>query len=432
MVTNPNIILSGNQMAQPRLPDVNAMMQTRTAGLENIYNIEQARAEQARVAQKELEAEALKALSPAIAAAFSDPSDAGLDAALALVPPQYQSAAKAQLDQIRALPDINKRKGLIRAGLVQDEAGRTLLAQLEPTAAQRMTADIQRGHLELSKAELAQRRAEAAAEAQRGNKMEYDYRDEVDAEGTPTGRVIAFPKYTYGEELPSGRVVGAGAVGAAPIGTEVPPRVTAPGAAPGAAPETAPGVRVAPAKTAKEEDFTEREGKSLNFALRMIDSDNIANELEQEGTLTTDTISNFFLGAVRALPTVAGGNLAEQLESAFNAASPSMSPEEQRLARAQLDFVTAVLRSESGAEIKTSEFPAEYRKYFAVAGDEGNLKLLADKKRARQNAIKGMKAQAGKRGAKEIDRIVGETGVTATPPAPGVTLDGFEYQGVED
>lgn len=177
MVTDPNIILSGNQMAQPRLPDVNAMMQTRTAGMENIYALEQQRAAQAQAAQKEQEAEAMKALSPAIAAAFSDPSDAGLDAALALVPPQYQGAAKAQLDQIRALPDINRRKDLIRAGLVQDEAGRTLLGQLEMTAAQRANAEIQRGQLEMSKAELEQRRAEASAA---GPKVAFR---ETDAEG---------------------------------------------------------------------------------------------------------------------------------------------------------------------------------------------------------------------------------------------------------
>lgn len=163
MVTDPNIILSGNQMAQPRLPDVNAMMQTRTAGMENIYAIEQQRAAQAQAAQKEQEAEAMKALSPAIAAAFSDPSDAGLDAALALVPPQYQGAAKAQLDQIRALPDTNRRKDLIRAGLVQDEAGRTLLGQLEMTASQRANLDVQREQNVLRREEIAQRRAEASA-----------------------------------------------------------------------------------------------------------------------------------------------------------------------------------------------------------------------------------------------------------------------------
>lgn len=348
-------------------------------------------------------------------------------AAYNLLPPEIQSGVKGQIDRLLAMPSDDLRLSALEASMAGSEMGRTLLDRVL-TPYQEGMLGVQRGQLEQSK----QRLAFDIAEARRGNKMEYDYRDEVDAAGTPTGRVIAFPKYTYGEELPSGRVVGAGAVGAAPIGTEVPPGVTAPGAAPGAAPEAAPGVRVAPAKTVKEEDLTEQEGKALNFALRMIDSDNIANELEQEGTLTTDAVSNFFVGVARAFPTVAGGNLAEQLENAFNVVARSMTPEEQRLARAQLDFVTAVLRSESGAEIKTSEFPAEYRKYFAMAGDEGNSKLLADKKRARQNAIKGMKAKAGKRGAKEIDRIVGETGVTATPPAPGVTLDGFEYQGVED
>ena len=164
-------------MAQPRLPDVNAMMQTRTAGMENIYALEQQRAAQAQAAQKEQEAEAMKALSPAIAAAFSDPSDAGLDAALALVPPQYQGAAKAQLDQIRALPDPNRRKDLIRAGLVQDEAGRTLLGQLEMTASQRANLDVQREQNVLRREEIAQRRAEASAT---GPKVSFR---ETDAEG---------------------------------------------------------------------------------------------------------------------------------------------------------------------------------------------------------------------------------------------------------
>lgn len=177
MVTDPNIITSGNQMAPPQLPDVNAMMQTRTAGMENIYAIEQQRAAQAQAAQKEQEAEAMKALSPAIAAAFSDPSDAGLDAALALVPPQYQGAAKAQLDQIRALPDPNRRKDLIRAGLVQDEAGRTLLGQLEMTASQRANLDVQREQNVLRHEEIAQRRAEASAT---GQKVAFR---ETDAEG---------------------------------------------------------------------------------------------------------------------------------------------------------------------------------------------------------------------------------------------------------
>ena len=420
MQTNPNIILSGNQMAQPRLPDVNAMMQTRTAGLENIYNIEQQRAEQAKAAQKEQEAALVDALAPAYATAFKGRgSKEAVTAGYNLLPPEIQAAVKGQIDKWMAMPSDDLRLSALEASMAGSEAGRTLLTRIM-TPYQEGMMGIQREQQDIARQRLAMERQAAAAEAQRGNKMEYDYRDEVDAEGNPTGRVIAFPKYSYGEEMPQGRIVGAEA---GPIGAETPPNVVAPAGG--------GGVRVAPAKTVKEEDFTEREGKSLNFAIRMADSDNITNELEKEGVLTTDTVSNFFLGAVRALPTVAGGNLAEQLESAFNATAPTMSPEEQRLARAQLDFVTAVLRSESGAEIKTSEFPSEYRKYFAVAGDEKNTKLLADKKRARQNAIDGMKAQAGKRGAKEVERIVksrSEAPVSA-PAAPGETYEGFTYRG---
>jgi hypothetical protein len=213
MRTNPNIILSGNQMAAPQLPDVNAMMQTRTAGMENIYKIEQARAEQAQAAQKEQEAAALKALSPAIAAAFSDPSDAGLDAALGLVPSQYRDAAEAQLSQIRALPDVGRRKDLIRAGLVQDEAGRTLLAQLEPTAAQRMTADIQRGQLDVSRANAAREAAEASRPAAG------DYATVETAQG-----IFILNKKT-GEFVPA--TAGAPA-GEGPIDVEAPPQVLQP------------------------------------------------------------------------------------------------------------------------------------------------------------------------------------------------------------
>jgi hypothetical protein len=209
MVTDPNIILSGNQMAQPRLPDVNAMMQTRTAGMENIYALEQQRAAQAQTAQKEQEAEAMKALSPAIAAAFSDPSDAGLDAALALVPPQYQGAAKAQLDQIRALPDTNRRKDLIRAGLVQDEAGRTLLGQLEMTASQRANLDVQREQNVLRREEIAQRRAEASATGQKVAFRETDAEGNVrmyDAAGNEIGMLPKAGKPAAAAEGDAGKV----------------------------------------------------------------------------------------------------------------------------------------------------------------------------------------------------------------------------------
>lgn len=125
----------------PDLPDVNAMMQTRAAGLENIYKIEQQRqASAAAAAQAEADA-AFEAIAPAIATAFSDPSDAGLDAALTIVPPQYQEMARAQIDQLRAIPDLNLRKNVMRGALAQDDYGRAILAQVEPTANMRLQAE---------------------------------------------------------------------------------------------------------------------------------------------------------------------------------------------------------------------------------------------------------------------------------------------------
>lgn len=177
MVTDPNIILSGNQMAQPRLPDVNAMMQTRTAGMENIYALEQQRAEQQRAAQKEQEAALIEALAPAYATAFKGGgSREAITAAYDLLPPEIQPGVKGQIDRLLAMPSDDLRLSALESSMAGSEAGRTLLNRI-PTEIQRMNAEIQRGQLEMSKAELEQRRAEASAA---GPKVAFR---ETDAEG---------------------------------------------------------------------------------------------------------------------------------------------------------------------------------------------------------------------------------------------------------
>lgn len=160
MAINPNIILSGNQMAPPQLPDVNAMMQTRTAGMENIYALEQQRAEQQRAAQKEQEAAAAEAMLPSVLAAYSDASDIGLDRATSLMPSEVRDTFAPFITQLKTIPDMATRKAILEAELAKDEAGRAVLNRI-PTEIQRMNAEIQRGQLEMSKAELEQRRAEA-------------------------------------------------------------------------------------------------------------------------------------------------------------------------------------------------------------------------------------------------------------------------------
>jgi hypothetical protein len=425
MVTDPNIILAGNQMAQPRLPDVNAMMQTRTAGLENIYQIEAGRQEQAKADAKAQEDAAVEALLPAYAHAFKTGDMRG---ALKFVPPQYQDGLLPYVEALDGRP-LEEIQSALTGSLVTSEPGRAFLENLNRVT----TAGIQQGQLDVSRQDLALRRQKQALDAR--GEGEWTWTEGVDASGN-----LAFAWVNpRTRQVEMADVTGGAAPGATPAPDVVTPRQPMPGmpdvAPPPAGAAQPPAFRPKP-KAEKEDDFTEREGKSVNFAIRMADSDAVTNELEAEGVVTTDTLSNFFTGFANAFPTVAGANLATQLENAFNAAMPTLSPEEQRLAGAQLDFITAVLRSESGAEIKGSEFPAEYRKYFAVAGDTNNPKLLGDKKRRRRNAIEGMKAQAGKRGRAEIDRIIAEQGAGApaatVPTAPGATVDGFEYQGVEE
>jgi hypothetical protein len=156
------------------------MMRTQTQGMENIYQIEAAREAQAAEQAKAQEAEAIKALSPAIAAAFEDPSDAGLDAAFSLVPEAFGAAADEQLTQLRAIPDINRRKAVIRSALLQDDYGRALLAQLEPTANMRLQAQTAAGSQSLAERRLELDIQKAEAEAAGGGKVAFR---ETDAEG---------------------------------------------------------------------------------------------------------------------------------------------------------------------------------------------------------------------------------------------------------
>jgi outer membrane protein len=78
----------------------------------------------------------------------------------------------------------------------------------------------------------------------------------------------------------------------------------------------------------------------------------------------------------------------------FNAGQSKISYQQ-----AKLNFITAILRKESGAAIDSDEFAKEDQKYFPQRGDSDAV--LAQKKQARQTAIRTMEIQAGP-GAKEI------------------------------
>lgn len=157
MAIDPSIITSGNQMAQIRLPDVNAMMQTRTAGLENMYNIEQQRAAQAQAAQKEQaaaqEAAALKALLPAYTYGIQTGDIAG---AGNLVPPEMRPQIQQYIDALTGKSPEEVKSALI-GSLSSSQAGQEALAAIQRAE----TIGVQRGQLDVSRQRLAQDAAAA-------------------------------------------------------------------------------------------------------------------------------------------------------------------------------------------------------------------------------------------------------------------------------
>jgi hypothetical protein len=77
---------------------------------------------------------------------------------------------------------------------------------------------------------------------------------------------------------------------------------------------------------------------------------------------------------------------------------------QQQYQQAKTNFITAVLRKESGAAIGQNEFETEEKKYFPQASD--SKANIAQKQRARELAIEAMKIQAGP-GAKSIGSNTG-------------------------
>ena len=87
------------------------------------------------------------------------------------------------------------------------------------------------------------------------------------------------------------------------------------------------------------------------------------------------------------------------------------SEQDQQAEQAMLNFVSAVLRKESGAAIPITELVAETRKYFPMRGDKPGV--LAQKERARVQASKTLGAGAGRAPSTY------ETPKPTAPPAGG-------------
>lgn len=117
-------------------------------------------------------------------------------------------------------------------------------------------------------------------------------------------------------------------------------------------------------------ELTEAQAKSTLYASKMELADKTLKPLEGQGTSIVGKITS-------GLPL---GNYAQ-------------SAEYQRYKQASSNFITALLRQESGAAISKSEFERYDKEYMPQPGD--GAEVLSQKAEARRVAIEGMKKGAG-------------------------------------
>jgi len=133
---------------------------------------------------------------------------------------------------------------------------------------------------------------------------------------------------------------------------------------------------------------TADESKSMGFANRMLGAEDIQTEL---------TASGFDPAAL----SVAAWEAATDNVFTPELIVQSQLPQDvKRYLGSKLDFITAVLRKESGAAIGKEEYVKENKKYFPQAND--GPKVLEDKRQRRRAALKSMGVAGGQRFEKDF------------------------------
>jgi hypothetical protein len=161
--------------------------------------------------------------------------------------------------------------------------------------------------------------------------------------------------------------------------------------------------------------LTESQGNATAFGMRMKEANSVLEPLEKAGRTNTGLIKGAVSGAVGLVPFI-GDKLEDASGSIFNALPQvlgGLSPEQQQVAQARINFITALLRKESGAAIGASEFATAEKNYFPKPGDDAAT--IAQKQQARKTAIKAMEIQAGP-GAKQMGGAGVLPGATANNP----------------
>jgi len=122
---------------------------------------------------------------------------------------------------------------------------------------------------------------------------------------------------------------------------------------------------------------TAAESTAAGFAVRSKTADQQLNELLKTYNPNENSLTNVKDSLVSGIPFV------DRLRS----------DEKSEYDQIKNNFVSAVLRKESGAVISDSEFNREDKKYFPQGGD--SIKTLANKAKLRQQAIASLEAGSG-------------------------------------
>jgi hypothetical protein len=135
--------------------------------------------------------------------------------------------------------------------------------------------------------------------------------------------------------------------------------------------------------------MTESQSNATAYGMRMKEANAILQKMSEQGVLRGANIES--------VPLV-GESLGKVLPSFLAGTSSS----QQQVNQAKSNFITAVLRKESGAVISDSEFEREEKTYFPQVNDRDAV--IKQKENARKLAIKAMEIQAGP-GAKSIQQL---------------------------
>lgn len=147
--------------------------------------------------------------------------------------------------------------------------------------------------------------------------------------------------------------------------------------------------------------LTETQGNATGFGVRAKEANQIATGLEKQGIAIPGKTATV-VGGIAGMTPFVGEKYSEATKSLFNVLpefAGGLSPEQQQNSQARKNFVSAVLRKESGAAISPQEYATEERKYFPQLGDSDAV--IKQKQDARNSAIRALEIQAGP-GAKFI------------------------------